>query len=138
MVEIHCHYEGGLRCESRHGPSGSTLATDAPRDNMGKGEAFSPTDLMATALGTCMLTTMGIVAAREGWNVDGVDVRVHKHMTAAPPRRIARLEVVFATPEAVRAGLDAAAKQRLEETAHGCPVRISLLPAIDVPVTFDW
>src|SRR6185503_15174463 len=94
-------YEGGLHCRLTHGPSGATLPTDAPKDNMGKGEAFSPTDLVATALGTCMLTTMGIVAQRHNIDMSGARVRVTKEMVTQPTRRIGRLGVEIVMPRAV-------------------------------------
>src|SRR5690348_3988504 len=99
MVEITATYEGQLHCNAKHGPSGSTLSTDAPKDNMGKGESFSPTDLVATALGTCMLTTMGIVAQRHNLDMTGATVRVEKHMTTSGPRKIARLPVEIRIPK---------------------------------------
>ena len=104
-------------------------------DNHGKGESFSPTDLVATALGTCMTTLMGIRAAEMKLALDGFQVRVVKHMSASP-RRIAKLEVVLTAP----AGLDASEEQRLklEHAAETCPVRLSLLDAIEVPITFRW
>jgi putative redox protein len=102
MVDIHVSYEGRLRCSARHGPSGARLETDAPVDNQGLGQAFSPTDLVATGLGSCMLTLMGITARKHGWVVDGITVRVVKEMTQLPPRRIQRLAVEFDVPEAVR------------------------------------
>src|SRR3954451_16658330 len=80
MVEIKAVYEGQLHCTATHGPSGMTLTTDAPKDNMGKGESFSPTDLVATALATCVVTTMGIVAQRHNLDITGTTVRVEKHM----------------------------------------------------------
>lgn len=138
MVEIQVRYEGELHCVATHVPSQSELLTDAPVDNQGRGAHFSPTDLMATALGTCMLTTMGIVARRHGEDLTGLRVVVAKHMTQALPRRIDTLAVTFRTPAAVGARLSLESKRRLEEAAHGCPVRISLLPAITVPVSFDW
>lgn len=134
MVRIDVRYEGGLRCHAVHGPSGQQLSTDAPVDNQGRGESFSPTDLVATALGTCMATIMGIVADRHAWNIDGLSMTIAKEMTSEAPRRIRRLEVVIDGP----GGLDAAAKSTLENAAHTCPVRLSILPAIDVPVTFRW
>lgn len=134
MVRIDVRYEGGLRCHAVHGPSGETLATDAPVDNKGRGESFSPTDLVATALGTCMVTIMGIVADRHGWNIDGTSVTVGKDMTSEGPRRIARLGVVIEAP----GRLDEDARRTLETAAHTCPVRLSILPAIDVPVEFRW
>ena len=123
-VRIEIAYPGELRCRSTHAPSSTALETDAPVDNQGKGASFSPTDLAATALGTCMATTMGIVARRKGWNIDGVALSVDKHMTAAPPRRIAPL--------------DAEAKRELEHSAHTCPVALSLHPDVKLNLHFDW
>jgi len=134
MVRIDVRYEGGLRCHAVHGPSGEELSTDAPVDNQGRGESFSPTDLVATALGTCMATIMGIVADRHGWNIDGTSMRIGKEMTSEGPRRIRRLEVVIESP----AELDQDARKTLEKAAHACPVRLSILPAIEVPVEFRW
>ena len=134
MVEIQIVYEGGLHTSSRHVPSLATLATDAPRDNHGLGESFSPTDLVATGLGTCMLTVMGILADREGWVLQGMTARVEKHMTADPVRRIGRLVVEVVGP----AGVPQEATRPLEHAARTCPVRQSLHADIDVEVTFDW
>jgi putative redox protein len=134
MVQIDVRYEGGLRCHAVHGPSGRELATDAPVDNHGRGESFSPTDLVATALGTCMATIMGIVADRNGWNIDGTSMRIAKEMTSEAPRRIRRLTVEIESS----AALDAESRRTLEEAAHTCPVRLSILPAIEVPVEFRW
>ena len=91
MVTITVNYEGNLRCKATHGPSGTTLITDAPTDNHGKGESFSPTDLVATALPACVLTIMGIAAQKHGLNLEGMSAVTTKEMSAAPPRRIARL-----------------------------------------------
>ncbi|MGA0338894.1 MAG: OsmC family protein, partial [Vulcanococcus sp.] len=93
MTQINSSYSGDLRCASLHGPSGSALETDAPTDNQGKGERFSPTDLVATALSTCILTIMGIVAERHDWDLKGCTARVEKVMTSEAPRKIAQLEV---------------------------------------------
>jgi putative redox protein len=98
MVEIDLVYQGQLHCQATHKPSGVTLATDAPKDNMGKGESFSPTDLVATALGTCMLTVMGIVAQRHSLKIEGATVSVTKEMTAVPTRRIGKLTVEIRVP----------------------------------------
>ncbi len=98
MVTISVVYQGDLRTQASHGPSHSTLVTDAPVDNQGKGASFSPTDLVATALATCMLTTMGIVAKRHGWVLDGATATVEKHMVADPERRIGRLPVTIRVP----------------------------------------
>ena len=92
MIEISIDYQGQLRCSASHQPSGDCLATDAPVDNNGRGEAFSPTDLVATALGTCMATVMGIVARQKDISLEGMKLRVRKHMSADSPRRISRLE----------------------------------------------
>lgn len=136
MVEIDVAYLGELRCSATHGPSGIRLETDAPLDNKGRGEAFSPTDLLATALGTCMLTTMGIRTEGRALPLQGCTLSVKKHMTAAAPRRIQRLEVAVHVPR----GAELATEDRelLQQIAHTCPVRLSILPAIEVPVTFSW
>jgi putative redox protein len=134
MVEIKSVYEGQLHCNATHGPSGAVLATDAPKDNMGKGESFSPTDLVATALGTCMLTTMGIVAQRHNIDIAGARVRVTKEMVSQPSRRIGTLGVEIVMPKAL--GEDD--QKRLENAAHTCPVAKSIHPDVKVPVTFKW
>ena len=134
MVEINSAYEGQLHCTAKHGPSGSVLATDAPIDNMGRGEAFSPTDLLATALGTCMLTTMAIVAERNSIEIKGAAVRVVKNMAMQPTRRVAELIVEFQMPP----GIAVEQRARLEAAAHACPVHKSLHPDVKIPVTFHW
>lgn len=134
MVQIDIRYAGELRCEAVHAPSGQGLATDAPVDNQGRGASFSPTDLVATALGTCMLTTMGIVARRHGWSLEGASASVEKVMVSDPVRRIGRLEVVLRMP----AALDERARTTLERTAHTCPVHKSLAPEVEIPVRFEW
>ena len=98
MVEINVVYEGKLRCKSTHGPSGAVLLTDAPVDNHGQGASFSPTDLVATALGTCMLTVMGIAAERENLDLTGTTVRVVKEMATQPVRRIGKLTEFHLVP----------------------------------------
>ena len=138
MVDIDVSYEGELRCTAEHGPSSATLTTDAPVDNHGRGQSFSPTDLVATGLGTCMATLMGIVANKNGWNVDGTKLQVKKHMTSEGPRRIAKLDVAVSVPPDRAAALDEAARERLEHAANTCPVRLSIEPAIEVPVAFRW
>ncbi len=134
MVRIEIDYQGELHCRARHGPSGAVLETDAPIDNQGRGAAFSPTDLLATALGTCMLTIMGIVAQRHGWALEGTRVVVEKHMVATPERRVGRLEVVLELP----AGIPAEARPVLERAALTCPVQQSLHPETKVGTTFRW
>lgn len=138
MVEIKARYEGDLHCSAEHGPSGSRLSTDAPVDNQGKGATFSPTDLVATALGTCMLTTMGIAARRKGWKLDGLELRVEKLMTQQPPRRIDRLPVHIRVPADIAAGLHESTKRELESIARNCPVALSLRDAIEVDLQIDW
>lgn len=134
MVEIELEYKGDLRCEAVHGPSHAVLHTDAPVDNQGKGEAFSPTDLVATALGACMLTIMGIVSRREGIALEGTRVKVGKEMSATPPRRIAKITVAFemSTP------VTAEQQEKLRNAAMTCPVHKSLSPEIQTPITFNW
>jgi putative redox protein len=134
MPQIDATYEGSLHCLAVHAPSGTKLTTDAPKDNMGRGESFSPTDLVATALGTCMLTTMGIVAQRLGVELSGATARTNKIMSTTGPRRIARLEVHVHIPR----GADEATRQRLEQAALHCPVHQSLHPDLQVDVKFTW
>ncbi len=134
MVEIRIDYQGELHTSAEHGPSGSVLETDAPKDNEGRGEAFSPTDLLATALGSCMMTVMGIVARRHEWPLEGAKVRVEKHMVADPVRRVGRLDVSFQMP----AGIPEEARKVLERSAHTCPVHKSLHPETKVETTFEW
>jgi putative redox protein len=133
MVTITAKYEGDLCCTAVHGPSAARLQTDAPKDNEGLGRFFSPTDLVATALGTCILTTMGIVARRHGITLQGASVTVEKHM-ANNPRRIARLPVALRIPGTFTADQ----KKLLETTAHSCPVHKSLHPDIDAAITIQW
>lgn len=134
MVEIKIQYQNGLRCIATHSPSGNTLQTDAPVDNHGRGEAFSPTDLLATSLGSCMATVMGIVADRKGIPLDGMTVRVAKHMSEDLPRRVAKLELDLHMP------LPESHPERkvFESAARGCPVHHSLHPEIEVVFTWSW
>jgi len=134
MVEMSITYDGQLRCSAAHGPSGTVIHTDAPRDNMGKGEAFSPTDLVGVALATCMMTTMAIVAQRKNIELAGTTVRVVKEMVADPVRRIARLTVEFTCPVA----LTPDQRQMLENAAAACPVHKALHGNVEMPVTFRW
>ena len=134
MVEIQIAYEGKLRCTARHVDSGATLITDAPKDNMGNGQSFSPTDLVATALGTCMLTIMGIAAQRLEIDLSGTTVRVIKEMAQVPVRRIARLTVTIRVP----AKLTLDQQQKLQNAAMTCPVHKSLHPDVQTPIEFQW
>jgi len=134
MVKMTLVYEGGLRCVATHGPSGETLKTDAPVDNHGRGESFSPTDLVATALASCMATIMGIVAERHGWNLNGMRLEVTKEMTKEAPRRIARLATEIWLP--IPASADP--NRLLERGAATCPVHHSLHPEVEKPVVFHY
>ena len=134
MVTIDILYQGDLRCEAVHGPSGTLLSTDAPKDNMGKGESFSPTDLVATALGTCMMTLMGIAARSLNVDLKGTRVTVQKEMAATPARRIGKLGVKIVVP----ATLTEEQKKRLEQAAMTCPVHKSMHPDVQLPVEFVW
>jgi putative redox protein len=134
MVEIQLTYEGDLHCSVTHGPSGDVISTDAPVDNNGRGQAFSPTDLVAGALGACMATVMGIAARNRGIALEGMTVTVRKIMASDPPRRIGRLEVALMVPLPP----DHPDRALLESTANACPVKRSLDPAIDVAVTWQW
>lgn len=134
MVEITMRYQGGLRCEATHGPSRSTVVTDAPVDNHGKGEAFSPTDLVGAALGTCMMTIVGIYAERHGIDVSGMHARTVKEMSATPPRRIASLRTVLTIPLAP----GHPQREAIERAAHACPVHKSLHADIDAEIEFVW
>src|SRR5580692_10195018 len=113
MVKMSIVYEGQLRCSLTHEPSGTVIRTDAPKDNMGRGEAFSPTDLVAAALGSCMMTIMGIAASKHNINLEGTTVEVSKDMITAPVRRIGSISVVFQMAQGIpiekRSMLEAAA-----------------------------
>jgi putative redox protein len=134
MVAIQLEYQGDLHCKAVHGPSQTELATDAPTDNQGRGESFSPTDLVATALGSCMLTVMGIMARTLALDIAGTTASVEKEMTTSAPRRIASLAVKIHVPHA----LSAENQQKLERAAHTCPVHKSLHPDIETPIHFTW
>ena len=134
MPAITARYDGQLRCTLTHVPSGSVIETDAPTDNHGKGERFSPTDLVAAALPACIMTIMGIVAERHGIDLRGMSASVTKEMSAAPPRRIARLPVRIEVPLPP----DHPQRQVLENAANTCPVHKSLAAEIDSPIEFVW
>jgi putative redox protein len=134
FVEINTVYEGALRTVATHAPSGTTLITDPPVDNHGKGESFSPTDLVATALGSCMATIMGIYAERHAIDLRGMNVRVRKEMVATPVRRIGKLAVEIRVPVAK----SHPHREALERAALSCPVHQSVHPDIEMPVEFVW
>jgi putative redox protein len=134
MVTITAEYLGDLHCRAVHQPSGAVLETDAPKDNQGRGEAFSPTDLCATALLTCMATIMGIQARTLNYDLTGLKMEVRKEMTEAPPRRIARLEIIFLFPRPA----DEPTRQRLTRAAETCPVHRSLHPDVAIQTAYRW
>lgn len=134
MATVTAKYLGDLRTECVHVASGTKLVSDAPVDNQGKGEAFSPTDLCATALAACAMTIIGIYGKSHDVDVTGTTIEVTKTMNANP-RRIGKLEVVFTMPD--REYTD---KQKLliERAAHTCPVHLSLHPDVEQVFTFKW
>ena len=134
MVKSTITYLGDLHCDAEHEPSGAKVETDAPKDNQGRGESFSPTDLVGAALGSCMLTVMGITARRLQIDMSGAMASVEKSMVADPSRRIGELMVRISVP----ARVSPADQKRLENAALTCPVAKSLHPEMSMPVTFDW
>jgi len=126
-------YQGGLHCKLQHEPSGATVFTDAPVDNHGKGESFSPTDLMCSAMAGCMMTIMGIYADEHGLDLKGATIEVGKVMSANP-RRIARIETQISIPLPA----DTPHKAALEQCVLGSPAMRSLHPDIEVPITWHW
>ena len=132
-VEIKGEYKGDLRVKLTHGPSGSVIETDAPTDNQGKGEKFSPTDLLVAALSSCMMTIMGIVAKRDGIKLEGTTFRAEKHMSENP-RRIGKIILEFNMPE----DLTEVQRTKLEKAAHTCPVHHSLLAEIEKVIKFNY
>ncbi len=127
-------YEGELHTESTHLQSGTKIFTDAPVDNQGKGESFSPTDLVANALGCCMLTIMGIKSRDMGIELKGTKVDITKIMSTTP-RKISEIQVTFNFPR-----LNLAEKERtiLERAAKTCPVALTLSPEVRQIITFNW
>lgn len=134
MVTIELEYQGNLHCKAVHGPSRTVLTTDAPKDNQGLGESFSPTDLVATALGSCILTIMGIMARSLNLDLAGTTATVEKEMANAPERMIHKLAVKIHVPHAV----SEEHRLKLERAAHTCPVHKSLHPEIQKPIEFTW
>lgn len=133
MVTMTGVYEGDKHCEITHGPSKNIIQTDAPKDNNGRGEAFSPTDLVGAALGSCILTTMAIFGEKNGMDVKGSTFQVTKKMKMEP-RQIHELEVELTLPEK----LTADQRATLEKIAHTCPVARSLNPEVKLPVVFHY
>jgi putative redox protein len=133
MVKVIAKYEGEKHCEIEHGPSQSIISTDAPKDNNGRGELFSPTDLVAAATGSCILTVMAIMAEKDGVNLKGAYTTVEKEMVLNP-RRIGKLTINVFMPKDVEESY----RQKLENTAHTCPVKKSLHPEMQLPMQFHY
>ncbi len=134
MTHIEVHYEGQLHCRLTHGPSGSEIQTDAPVDNHGKGEAFSPTDLVGAALGSCMATIMGMAAEKSGIDCKGTRITVAKTMSSDLPRRISQIDIEIHVPLPA----DHPKRAFLEKAALNCPVHHSLHPEIKQNIQFHW
>ncbi len=126
-------YDAEKHCHIVHAPSDSIIETDAPKDNQGKGDKFSPTDLMGAALGSCILTTMAIFFEKDGLVLKGAQAQVTKEM-AANPRRIAKFSVQITFPKGIKTEF----RTKLESVAHACPVHKSLHPSIEVPIEFIY
>lgn len=134
MVKIDVRYSGGKKCDLKH-PDGAALRTDAPRDIGGDASAFSPTDLVASGLASCILTTIAMWAERQGLDITGATATVEKHMSVPPaPRRIARLPVIVTLP----ASLPADVRERAEKVGYACPVHASLHPEVEAPIQYVY
>lgn len=133
MVRMNIVYQGHKHCALVHEPSGSKIETDAPKDNQGKGERFSPTDLVGAALGSCVLTTMALVAERDGLSIQGATAEVEKEMFDNP-RRIGALHMRITLPSS----LTPEQRRKMEETAKHCPVHRSLHPDVQMPLHFEY
>lgn len=133
MVTITGIYENQLHCSLSHGPSGNRIETDAPKDNNGKGEAFSPTDLLAASLGSCMMTVMGIYAEKNQLSLSGSHFKVEKIMRANP-RMVEKLHLLMNLPK----NISEDQKEKLENIALNCPVKLSLHPDIQIHVQFVY
>jgi uncharacterized OsmC-like protein len=127
-------YEGGLRTYATHVFSGTRIYTDAPLDNQGKAQSFSPTDLVATALAACMITIMGIEARKAGLDLNQTTMEVKKFMGTGP-RRIVKIGIVFNIPNT---GISMEHRHMLEHAAHNCPVAKSIHPEIEQDVQFNY
>lgn len=134
MGELAVEYQGRLRCRTVHEESGAAIITDAPRDNHGLGEGFSPSDLLGVALGSCILSVLGIVARNHELDIAGARATVEKEMASLPSRAITRLAVTIHMPRLLADDHI----RRLEAAAHTCPVHRSLHPDLDAPIRFVW
>ena len=130
-MKVEVIYEGDLHTIATHEDSGETLHTDAPKDNGGRGQTFSPTDLVATALASCIATIMGLYAKTHDIDLRGMKIEIEKLMSSDAPRRIIKLETHITLPK----GLSEEVRRKLERVAHSCPVHHSLHPAIAIPIT---
>jgi putative redox protein len=128
-------YEGNLRCNATHLQSGNTIETDAPTDNRGKGERFSPTDLLCTSLATCMITTMAIKASDMGIELKGTEISIKKHMLS-DPRRIGKIDVLLTFPSIL--ALEEKDKTILQKVGDHCPVMRSLSQDVEVNAVYNW
>ncbi len=128
MVTSNIEYQGSLRNKATHLQSGNSIRTDAPVDNQGKGEDFSPTDLLATSLGTCMVTIMGIEAAKLGISIEKTNISVTKHMSSNLPRRVSQIDISMTIPHA----LSDEHMQSMRQFAENCPVAKSIHPDLNV------
>ena len=128
-------YTGQLRCQATHTQSGSVIETDAPTDNRGKGERFSPTDMVCVALGTCVITTMGIKAQDMGIDLSGTTQSIQKHMVS-DPRRIGKIDVIVRLPKTLN--LSEKDKTILQRVGDNCPVKKSLSPDVDINLVYEW
>ena len=134
MTKMSVRYSGNLRCEVVHAQSSTQIETDAPLDNKGKGERFSPTDLLCTSLATCILTTMAIAAEERGWKFEGVEAEFEKIMSSTP-RRVGEIKIHFTFPDL---GYDDLMREKFQRYAHACPVSRSLNPEVLQTVTFSF
>jgi uncharacterized OsmC-like protein len=134
MTKMSVQYTSNLRCEVVHTQSSTQIETDAPLDNKGKGERFSPTDLLCTSLATCILTTMAIAAQERNWNFEGVHAEIEKIMSSTP-RRVSEIKIHFIFPAL---GYDELMKEKIQRYAHACPVSRSLHPDVVQTVTFEF
>lgn len=134
MTKMSVKYSGNLRCEVIHEQSLTILETDAPLDNKGKGERFSPTDLLCTSLATCILTTMAIAAEERNWKFEGVSAQIEKIMHQTP-RRIGEIRIHFVFPDL---GYADVMKEKIQRYAHACPVSRSLSSEMLQTITFEF
>lgn len=134
MSSISGQYQGSLRTQATHLRSGNAIITDAPPDNNGKGEAFSPTDLVCAALSSCMMTIMGMLAERENIDLSGMKSDIVKIM-ASNPRKIAEIQITFTHPNLIASEVQ---RQKLKNAALTCPVALSLSDQLKQTVSFNW